>query len=281
MKRIIQGLLLTGTLVVGGAAVAQGNAQGSGQGATQGSGAAGTTGSATQGQMSPDTTAKAGKSAAKGGMLEHMGFKVPADEKAMLERLHHVNQHEIQVGKLAQQNGQSQDVKSYGDMLVRDHTTSDQQIMAYAQQKGLKLGTPKPMDDVERKSMAAQKANLEKLQALKGAPFDSCFLSNMVGEHDEVIGKLMASRQGTVDPSLTPIVQQLTQFVTQHRQQAHSLLSRVGPGATTTGVGGSGDMNQGVHHDMNKGTGGSGDMNKDKMGPGDKNTMDPGNQKKF
>ena len=40
MKRTIQGLLLAGSLVLGGAALAQSNAQGSGQGAMQGKGMA-------------------------------------------------------------------------------------------------------------------------------------------------------------------------------------------------------------------------------------------------
>jgi len=267
MKRMIQGLLLAGSLVVGGAALAQGTTQG----ATQGS---------AQGQMMKDT--QAGKGMAKGGMIEHMGFMVPADEKAMLERLHHVNQEEIRLGKLAQQNSQSPDVKSYGDMLVRDHTTADQKLMSYAQQKGHKLAEPKPLNDVERKAMAAEKANMEKLQALKGAPFDSCFLASMVGDHDEVLGKLMAGQQNVTDAALTPVLQQHSQAVTQHRQQAYTLLGRIGPGSST-GVGGSGGMGHEMGHDMDHGmgTGGAGDKDKGTQSPSDKNKMDPGNPKKF
>jgi len=270
MKRMIQGLLLAGSLVVGGAALAQSNAQGSSQGTIQGQTAQG--GGAT----------KAGMGASKNGMVEYQGFKAPADERALLERLHHINQEEIQVGKLAQQNAQSADVKTYGGMLVRDHTSADQQVMAYAQQKGLKLAEPKPMDDVERRAMAAERANSEKLQVLKGQPFDSCFLANMVGDHDGALGKVMAAQQNITDTGLSPLLQQLSQSITQHRQQAYTLLGRIGPGATT-GVGGSGDVNQGMHNDMGTGTGtgGAGDTSKGSMGTGDKNTMDPGNGKKY
>jgi len=250
MKRIIQGLLLAGSLVLGGSALAQGT---------------------TQGQMTTGTGAQVGKPVPKGGMVEHMGFKVPADEKALLERLHHVNQQEIQLGTLAQQNSQSQEVKSYGSMLVRDHTSADDRVMAYAKKKGLTLSTPKPMDDVERRAMAAERANGEKLQVLKGMPFDSCFLASMVGDHDAVLGKVMAAQQNVTNPELTPLLQQISQSVTQHRQQAYGLLGRIGPGMAS-GVGGSGDMNK----DM-----GSGDINKDTQRPTDKNTMDPGNTKKY
>jgi putative membrane protein len=265
MKRMIQGLLLAGSLVVGGTALAQGTMQGTPQGGTQG-------------QTMKDPAAKLGKGMAKGGMIEHMGFMMPADEKAMLERLHHVNQMEIQLGRLAQQNGMSQDVKTYGDTLVRDHTSADQKLMTYAQQKGHKLAEPKPLNEVERKSMAAHKASMEKLQVLKGQPFDACFLASMVGDHDEVLGKLMAAQQNDTAAAVTPLLQQHAQAVTQHRQQAYTLLGRIGPGSSS-GVGGSGDMHPG--HDMGKGTGGAGDVNKGSQGIDEKNTMDPGSKKKF
>jgi putative membrane protein len=213
----------------------------------------------------------------------------------MLERLHHVNQMEIQLGTLAQQNGTSQDVKSYGEMLVRDHKSADERLMSFAQQKGLKLSTPKPMNDVERKVMAAERAALEKFQVLKGQAFDAAFLAHMVSDHDMALGKVMAAQQNITDTSLTPLLQQVTQSVTQHRQQAYTLLGRIGPGATA-GVGGAGE-GQGMHHGMHQGTGtgttgtgttgtgsgigGAGDTNKGTKGTGDKNTMDPGQQKKY
>jgi putative membrane protein len=200
---------------------------------------------------------------------------VPADEKAFLERLHHINQTEIKLGKLAQQNGQSQDVKSYGDMLVKDHTANDQQVKAYAQKKGLTLADmPKPLNDVERKAMAAEKAAMDKLQSLSGMPFDACFLAHMVGDHDMALGKVMAAQQNFTDAEMATLLQQTTQAVTGHRQQAYSLLGRNGPGAMGTGVGGAGAGTTGTgttgHMDhknhMNTGMGGTGDMDKGQSG---------------
>jgi putative membrane protein len=268
MKRMIQGFLLAGALVLGGAALAQGTTPGAGQGSPQG-------------QTMRDTQARAGKPTVKGGMIEHMGVTVPADEKAFLERLHHINQLEIQLGNLAQQNAQSQDVKSYGEMLVRDHTTADQQLMSYARQRGHKLAdTPKPLNEVERKSMDAHRAAMEKLRVLKGQPFDADFLAHMVGDHDMALGKVMAGQQHFTDAAISPVLQQHAQVIARHRQQAHTLLGRIGPGATM-GVGGAGDMGKGhMDHDMGSGTGGTGDVNRGQS-PSDRNTMDPGNQKKY
>ncbi|MBN1205267.1 MAG: DUF4142 domain-containing protein [Myxococcaceae bacterium] len=255
MKRMIQRLVLAGSLVVGSAALAQG-AQ----------------------ETTPGQTTQARRPVPKEGMIEHMGFKVPADERAFLERLHEINQTEIKLGQIAQRNAQSQDVKSYGEMLVRDHTAADQRLMSYAQSKNLRVGTPRPMNDVERKSMAAQKAAVEKLQVLKGQPFDADFLAHMVGDHDLALGKVLAGQQHLTSAEISPVLQLHAQAITRHRQQAHTLLGRIGPGATM-GVGGAGDMNQHMEHDM--GTGGAGAEDKGQMDTGDRNTMDPGSKKKY
>ncbi|WP_309888797.1 DUF4142 domain-containing protein [Archangium sp.] len=216
MKQTIQGFLLAGTLVLGGAALAQDKA------------------------MDNPGQAKKG-AAAKGGTTELRGFVVPTDEKAFLERLHYTNLKEIKLGQLAQQNGMSPDVKSFGEMMVKDHTAADQKLMAMAQAKGLKLADmPKPMGDLEKKVMAADKANQEKLQALKGEAFDACYMALMVGDHDETLGKVMAGQQAmTANAELTAMLGTVSQSVTQHRQQAYSVLGKLGPQAM--GVGGTGD----------------------------------------
>ena len=256
MKRMIQGLVLSASLVVGGAALAQGSMQGGTQGQT----------------MAGKTTPK--------GMVEHMGFMLPADPKAQLERLHHINQVEIQLGRLAQQNAMSQDVKSYGEMLVRDHTAADERLMSYAQQKGFRLSEPKPMNDIERRALDAERASLEKFRVLKGQPFDASFLAHMVGDHDMALGKVMTAQQNVTDAAVSPVLQQHAQVITQHRQQAYTLLGRIGSGASA-GVGGAGDMDEGMKRDVGQGTGGAGDTSKGSMDTGDKNTLDPGAKKKY
>jgi putative membrane protein len=228
MKRMIQGVLLASTLVLGGSALAQQGAQGQGKGAT-----------------------------AKGGMAEHRGFMVPTDEKAFLERLHYSNLMEIKLGQLAQQNASSPDVKSFAEQMVRDHTAADQRLMSMAQSRGMKLSdTPKPMNDLEKRVIAAEKANMEKLQALKGEAFDSCYMSTQVGQHDETLGKLMAARQALGgNAELTTMLGELTPHLVQHRQQAYSVLGKLGQSMMGVGGAGSDTGNQG-HLGGQQGTGG-------------------------
>ena len=212
------------------------------------------------------------KAVAPKGMAEHNGFMVPTDEKAYLERLHYANQAEIKQGQLAQQNSMNEDVKSFAAEMVRQHTDADQKVMAYAQGKKMKLADmPKPMNDAEKKAMAADKAAMEKLQALKGTPFDGCYMSGQLGEHDAVLGKLAAGKQAmSGSPELTAMLDELTQSVSMHRQHAYGLLGKMGPsqggamggtmGKTTPPAGGT--MGGTTGGTMGGGTMGGGNMGK-------------------
>lgn len=224
MKRTIQGFLLAGSLVLGGTALAQ--------------------------------EAKGGKAMAQGGMVENRGFKVPSDEKAFLERIHYINQSEIKLAKLAQQNSNNPDVKSFADGMVKDHTAMDQKVMSYAQQKGLKLADmPKPLNDMEKKSMAADKATMEELQVLKAEPFDSCYMANQVGGHDAALGKLMAGQKAFTEGQAATLINESIQTVAKHRGHAYSVLGKLGQ-SMTMGVGGAGSTGT-EQGSMNGGQGGS------------------------
>jgi len=212
MKRTIQGFVLAGSLVLAGTALAG------------------------------DMEAKGGKAMNKGGMAEHQGFMVPADEKAFLQWMHYSNQQEIALGKLAQENASNPDVKSFGQSMVQEHTAADKKLMDYAKQKNITLADkPKPMNDLEKKAMAVDMAEMAKLKDMKGMAFDSCYMVGQVGDHDETLGKLMAARQAgfASDPQLTTMMDEQTQHISQHRQQAYSVLGKLSPSAM--GVGGAGD----------------------------------------
>ncbi|RKH10987.1 DUF4142 domain-containing protein [Corallococcus sp. CA047B] len=228
MKRTLHGITLAAVLFTGGVSLAQ---------------------SAT----SPSTMPAAKPMGAKGGMLEYKGFMAPSDEKAFLERLHHINQTEILQAQLAQKNSQNPDVKSYADNMMKMHTDADQKLMTYATGKKLKLAEPKPMDEMERKVMAATKADTAKLEVLKGPPFDSCYMAGQVAAHDMAIGKVMAAQQGMgATGEMATMLTSLTQELPQHRKMAYDTLGKL---SSAMGVGGSGDTMD--HGSMNHGSTGS------------------------
>jgi putative membrane protein len=276
MKRTIQGIILSASLLTGGFALAQSGATGGTQpGMGQGQGKA-------MGQTM-------GQGKAMKGMGEFQGFMAPTDEKALLERLHYANQQEIKLGQLAQKNAQSPEVKAFADMMVKDHTAMDQKLMSYAQGKGMKLGDmPKAMNDMEKKMMAQDKATMEELQVLTGAAFDSCYMAGQVGDHDATLGRVMAAKQAMPAPAgeMASMMQELMQKVPAHREQAWNILGKLDDSMGVGGAGMGGNNMNGNnmggtmdHGKMNHGGTGMGGTTGGNMGGGASGTTPPSPKK--
>jgi putative membrane protein len=95
---------------------------------------------------------------------------------------------EVQMGQLAQQNGQSDDVKSFGAQLVSDHSAALDKAKTLASS----AGTTVP----DQPTPEAQ-AEYEKLQGLTGADFDEEFSKHMVMDHEKDIAKFEEQAGGS------------------------------------------------------------------------------------
>jgi len=174
---------------------------------------------------------------------------LPKDAQGVLARIHDDNQREIELGRLAQQKAQNPAVKQFAQTMVQDHQALDQQVQQMAKQQNIKLGKVKPADDVERKMQAANKAQMEKLQALSGMAFDHAYMTHMVEDHDNAIMLTQGAMQTIQDPQLTQMLQQSLPAFQKHRQQAYQILGQLGQ--QHMGVGGGGMQHEQMQqHEM-------------------------------
>jgi putative membrane protein len=125
-----------------------------------------------------------------------------------------INLAEISVGDLAQKNGGSDNVKSFGKMLVDDHTASNTKATSLAQANGVTPPTePKPED----------KKKHDELAKLSGAEFDREFAKAMVKGHEEAISKFEAASKG--DDDIAKFAQETLPTLQKHLKTAQSLES--------------------------------------------------------
>src|SRR5688500_5032457 len=68
----------------------------------------------------------------------------------LLSDLHHANQMEIQMGKMAKEKGTSEQVRQYGDRLIQDHELADQKVQDLARKDGVTLAAPSHSGVFER-----------------------------------------------------------------------------------------------------------------------------------
>jgi putative membrane protein len=124
---------------------------------------------------------------------------------------------EVQMGELAQTNAESADVKSYGQMLVKDHGTANQKAMAVA--KSMNIPTPAGPS-------AKQKSDHQKMSKKHGAAFDREFAQHMVADHKKDVASYRKHAKSK-DPS-GQYAQETLPVLQQHLEQAMELEKKAG-----------------------------------------------------
>ncbi len=81
---------------------------------------------------------------------------------------------EVELGKLAESNGSSADVKQFGSHMVMDHGKANDQLMSLAQQKNLTVSSSL---DVKHQ------ATVYKFKHMSGPAFDKAYVNEMVKDH--------------------------------------------------------------------------------------------------
>lgn len=123
-------------------------------------------------------------------------FALSADEqdKEFLKEAISADLAEIQLGRLAQEKGQSQEVRDFGRTLVTDHEDALEDARDAAEDEGV---TPPQQPSAE-----AQR-DYQRLSQLSGAEFDREFARHMAMDHQKDIAKFekQASRETAGDDS--------------------------------------------------------------------------------
>ncbi|MCA2183806.1 DUF4142 domain-containing protein [Nonomuraea cavernae] len=138
----------------------------------------------------------------------------PSDrDKTWLRKTHRGNLAEIGAGRLAEQKGTSQQVKSIGEMLVKDHGELDKQVVELAGKLGVKL--PEGMSEDQR-------AQAKKLANASSAQFDREFVTQMTAAHKVAI----AATKQEIDRGSSPEVVALAKSALPALEDHLSLLEK-------------------------------------------------------
>jgi putative membrane protein len=121
---------------------------------------------------------------------------------------------EISMGQLAQKNGGSDGVRSFGQMLVQDHSAANEKAKTLAQAQGVTPPTaPKP----------ESKTEFDRLSKLNGDAFDKEFAKHMVADHKEDIAEFEAQAKGSDE--VASFAKDTLPTLQKHLQTAQSLTS--------------------------------------------------------
>src|SRR4051794_16717488 len=118
---------------------------------------------------------------------------------------------EVALGQLAQQNGNSPDVKNFGQKMATDHAQANQELQQIVQQENLKLPAQPASKDISRFSN------------LKGAAFDSAYMKDMVRDHQQDVADFQKEAQSGQDPALKAFARKYLPTLQEHLQMAQAM----------------------------------------------------------
>jgi putative membrane protein len=101
--------------------------------------------------------------------------KMPYSDEMFVKKASIGGLFEVQAGNIATKNGDSQGVKDFGTMMVKDHTKANKELMTVAKEAGLQ---------VETKLDAKHMKKVQMFRGLTGDAFDKEYMKDMVKDHE-------------------------------------------------------------------------------------------------
>ena len=85
---------------------------------------------------------------------------------------------EVELGKVAEKNGQKENVKSFGTQMVKDHGKANDDLKSIAATMNVTLPA---------KVSAQHQAKIDKMSKMSGDAFDAAYVKGMVEDHQKTV----------------------------------------------------------------------------------------------
>lgn len=126
---------------------------------------------------------------------------------------------EVELARLAQEKSSDSKVKDFAAMMIKDHSTANEELQTLASGKSIKLpsGVGVRVD-----------ATRLKLEALSGATFDKSYIKNQVKAHRETIALLKKEISSGHDADAQAFARKILPIVQGHLKAIETLASANG-----------------------------------------------------
>jgi putative membrane protein len=121
---------------------------------------------------------------------------------------------EVEAGTLAQQNAQSERVKAFGAMMVKDHQAANQELMSIASGRGVMAPTTLP---------PAHQKMVDAMRNMKGKAFDNHYMGMMVKDHQKDVANFQKQANSGSDPELKAFASKTLPVLQMHKDSATAI----------------------------------------------------------
>jgi putative membrane protein len=135
---------------------------------------------------------------------------------------------EVELGKLAADRAQNDEVKKFAQRMVDDHSKANDQLKQIAESKGIKIPT---------ETEAKQKALMQRLEKLQGPAFDRAYMNAMVNDHVKDVSEFKKEANSGRDSQVKSFASSTLPTLEEHLQQAKQARTSTTGSKKTSGAG--------------------------------------------
>ena len=129
-----------------------------------------------------------------------------AKDKTFIHKAAKGGMMEVAMGNLAAQNGQSDDVKSFGKRMVTDHSKANEELKSIAAKKGVKLPSKEPSGKWSS---------------------DKAYMDMMVKDHEKDLAEFQEEASTGTDPDVNKFAEDTAKVVQEHLDLAKQTQSKL------------------------------------------------------
>ncbi len=118
---------------------------------------------------------------------------------------------EVEMGRIAASKATDQNIRMFGEKMVNDHSSANEELKSAAQKDGVTL----PQD-----ASPKQKKTAERLNSLQGAAFDKEYARLMVQDHKEDVALFKKEASSGKDPAMRAFAQKALPTLEEHLKMA-------------------------------------------------------------
>jgi len=134
------------------------------------------------------------------------GSSVSAKDKTFMKKAAKGGMMEVAMGKMAEQNAQSEDVKSFGKRMVTDHSKANDELKSIASKKGFEL----PSKEHSGKWTS-----------------DKAYMDMMVKDHEKDLAEFKEEASSGSDPDVKKFADDTAKIVQEHLDLAKETLGKL------------------------------------------------------
>jgi putative membrane protein len=120
---------------------------------------------------------------------------------------------EVEIAKLAKDRATNPRVKNFAEMMIKDHSAANNDLMTVAREKNVTLPS----------TLGKHQDHLEDLSKKNGVEFDKAYMKMMVNSHEDVVEDFEKCSQNGTDPDVKSFAAQKLPTVRMHLDSARAI----------------------------------------------------------